>query len=191
MHKARLETFSDGVIAIIITIMVLKLNIPQGTSGPALQPLVPIFLSYLLSFVFIGIYWSNHHHLFHAAKQVNDQVIWANLHLLFWLSLVPFTTAWMSQNDFAALPVALYGLVLLLADIAYFLLAYALVAHHGRDSSLAKARGFEIKGKLSMILYVVAIPLAFVSVSIAGALYVLAAIIWLMPHARVEKMFSS
>ncbi len=187
MSKGRLEAFSDGVIAIIITIMVLELRVPEGGDWQALVPLIPVFLSYVLSFVFVGIYWNNHHHLFQAVKQVNGAVLWANLHLLFWLSLVPFVTAWMGENEFAAWPVALYGIVLFAAGFAYYLLTNALVAHHGQDSELAQILSQNAKERASILLYALAIPLAFVSSWISGGLYVLVAIIWLIPDRRIEK----
>jgi uncharacterized membrane protein len=187
MGRGRLEAFSDGVLAIIITIMVLELKVPHGTDLGALRPLVPVFLSYVLSFVFIGIYWSNHHHLLHAVRQVNGRVLWANLHLLFWLSLIPFVTGWMGENHFAAWPVALYGVVLLCAAIAYFILTRVLVSYHGRDSALAKALGKDLKGKVSPVFYAVAIPLSFVSWWLACGLYVLVAVIWLIPDRRIEQ----
>ncbi|MEW5986987.1 MAG: TMEM175 family protein [Chloroflexota bacterium] len=187
MDKGRLEAFSDGVIAIIITIMVLELKAPEGADWVALRPLLPIFLSYVLSFVFLGIYWNNHHHLLQATRQVNGAVLWANLHLLFWLSLIPFVTGWMGENNFAARPVALYGVVLLLAGFAYNILSRVLIALHGRDSALAMAIGRDFKGKVSLVFYTVAIPLAFVNRWLAFALYVLVAIIWLIPDRRIEK----
>lgn len=186
MGKTRLEAFSDGVLAIIITIMVLELKVPHGADLAALGALLPVFLSYVLSFVFVGIYWSNHHHLLHAVRHVNGRILWANLHLLFWLSLVPFVTGWMGENHFAAWPVALYGIVLLLAAIAYYILAHVLISYHGRDSALAKALGKDFKGKVSVVFYAVAIPLAFVSWWLACALYVLVAIMWLIPDRRIE-----
>lgn len=182
-----METFSDGVIAIIITIMVLELKAPHNADLAALKPLVPILLSYVLSFIYVGIYWSNHHHMIHAVQHVNGSVLWANLHLLFWLSLVPFVTAWMGESHFARTPVALYGVVLLLASIAYFILSRRLISLHGRDSTLATAVGRDFKGLVSTALYVLAIPLAFVSPWLAGALYVAVAIIWLVPDRRIEK----
>jgi uncharacterized membrane protein len=185
--KGRLEAFSDGVIAIIITIMVLELVAPHGTDLAALAPLIPSLLSYVLSFVFVGIYWNNHHHMLHVIKHVDGRALWANLHLLFWLSLVPFATAWMGENHFAPWPVALYGIVLLCAAIAYYILAHALIALHGKDSTLATAFGRDVKGKLSVVIYAVAIPLAFVSTAAAAALYVLVAVIWLVPDRRIEK----
>jgi uncharacterized membrane protein len=187
MGRGRLEAFSDGVIAIIITIMVLELAVPHEASLAALLPLVPIFLSYVLSFIFIGIYWNNHHHLFQAVRQVDGRVLWANLHLLFWLSLIPFVTGWMGVNQFSAWPVALYDVVLLLAAVAYFILARALISSHGEDSVLAIAMGRDIKGKVSLVCYAIAIPLAFVNAWLAFALYVLVAIVWFVPDRRIEK----
>ncbi|MGH2375380.1 MAG: TMEM175 family protein [Candidatus Methylomirabilaceae bacterium] len=187
MTKGRLEAFSDAVIAIIITIMVLELKVPQETDLAALRPLVPVFLSYGLSFVFLGIYWSNHHHLLQAIRQVDGRILWANLHLLFWLSLIPFVTGWVGEHHVAAWPAALYGVVLFFAAVAYFILTRALLALHGRDSVLATALGRDFKGKISVLFYVVAIPLAFVSVWLAFAVYVLVAVIWLVPDPRIEK----
>lgn len=187
MTKGRLEAFSDGVIAIIITIMVLELKVPHESSPAALTPLAPVFSSYVMSFVFLGIYWSNHHHLLHAVKHVDGRVLWANLHLLFWLSLVPFVTAWMGENHFGSWPVALYGTVLLLAAIAYFILAHALISLHGRDSVLATALGADFKGKISIVIYAVAIPLAIVRWWLGFGLYVLVSIMWLIPDRRIEK----
>lgn len=187
MSKGRLEAFSDGVIAIIITIMVLELKVPHGADFVALRPLIPVFLSYVLSFIFLGIYWNNHHHLLQAVQRVNGHILWANLHLLFWLSLTPFVTAWMGENHFAAWPVALYGMVLLLAGFAYFILTRALIAHHGKGSALATALGRDFKGKVSLVFYAVAIPLSFVNSWFAGALYVLVAVMWLIPDRRIEK----
>jgi uncharacterized membrane protein len=185
-----LEAFSDGVLAIIITIMVLEMKVPHGAELTSLRPLIPVLLSYALSFVFLGIYWNNHHHLFQAVRKVDGRVLWANLHLLFWLSLVPFVTNWMGENHFAAWPVALYGVVLLLAACAYFLLTRALLARHDADSPLAKALGSDFKGKVSVLAYVVAIPLAFVRPWMAGAIYVLTATVWLIPDRRFEKILS-
>jgi uncharacterized membrane protein len=187
MTRNRLEAFSDGVIAIIITIMVLELRVPAGESFVALRPLAPVFLSYVLSFVFIGIYWSNHHHLLQVVEHVNGRVLWANLHLLFWLSLIPFVTAWMGENHFAESPVALYGVILFCAAIAYFILTRALLAIHRRDSLLATALGADFKGKISVVAYAVAIPLAFVRWWLAYGLYVLVAIVWLVPDRRIER----
>lgn len=188
MSRDRMEAFSDGVLAIIITIMVLELSVPEAPSLAALGPLIPTVLSYALSFVFLGIYWNNHHHLLQAVKQVDGRVLWANLHLLFWLSLVPFVTAWMGQNNFAAWPVALYGMVLVMAALAYFILTHTLIALHGGDSVLAAAVNRDMKGKVSVVIYVAAIPLAFVSTWIAGGLYVLVAVLWLVPDRRIEKV---
>jgi len=190
MNKGRLEAFSDGVIAIIITIMVLELKVQQGEDLEALHPVWPAFLSYVLSFVYVGIYWSNHHHLFHAVKQVSGPILWANLHLLFWMSLIPFVTAWMGENHFAPWPVALYGGVMLMAGFAYYILAHVLVAFHGKDSVLAKALGRDFKTILSLALYTTAIPLAFVKNWIACGLYVLVAVMWLVPDRRIEKALS-
>jgi uncharacterized membrane protein len=187
MTKSRMEAFSDGVIAVIITILVLELRIPLGASIGALRPVAPVFLSYVLSFVFLGIYWSNHHHMLQAVKHVDGRVLWANLHLLFWLSLTPFVTAWMGGNHFAATPVALYGVVLLFAAIAYFILARTLVSLHGADSVIGIALGRDFKGKVSMMIYLVAIPLAFFRSWLACALYVLVAVMWLVPDRRIEK----
>lgn len=185
-----MEAFSDGVIAIIITIMVLQLRVPKGAELGTLFPLMPIFLSYALSFVFLAIYWNNHHHLFQAVKRVDGRVLWANLHLLFWLSLTPFVTAWMGENRFAPWPVALYGIVLLLAAIAYFILVRVLISIHGRDSDIAVAMGADVKGKVSVAAYVVAIPLSFVQSLLACALYVIVAIVWLIPDRRIEKILT-
>jgi uncharacterized membrane protein len=187
MTKSRLEAFSDGVIAIIITIMVLELKIPHEAGWRALVPLAPVFLSYVLSFIYLGIYWNNHHHLLQAVKQVDGRVLWANLHLLFWLSLVPFVTGWMGENHFAAWPVALYGAVLLFAAIAYFILAHALVSLHGRTSVIGVALGRDFKGKVSMVIYLAAIPLAFYRPWLAFALYMSVAAMWLVPDRRIEK----
>ena len=187
MSKSRLEAFSDGVIAIIITIMVLELRPPEGGEWTALAPLMHVFLSYVLSFVFLGIYWNNHHHLFQVCRHVSGGVLWANLHLLFWLSLTPFVTAWMGESHFAAAPVAAYGVVLLLSGIAYYILTRALVAAHGTESPLARALGGDFKGKVSVALYAVGIPLAFASPAAAGAIYAGVAIMWLVPDRRMER----
>lgn len=187
MGKGRLEAFSDGVLAIIITIMVLELKVPHGDDLAALRPLIPVFFSYVLSFVFVAIYWNNHHHLVQAIRNVNGRILWANLHLLFWLSLIPFATAWMGENHFAALPVALYGTVLLLAAIAYFILTRTLISHHGKESTLAIAVGTDLKGKISVVFYAVAIPLALINSWLACGFYVLVAILWLIPDRRIEK----
>jgi uncharacterized membrane protein len=190
MSKGRLEAFSDGVLAIIITIMVLELKVPHGTEIADLQPLLPVFVSYLLSFVYIGIYWNNHHHMLHAASKVTGGILWANQHLLFWLSLVPFVTAWMGENHFAPTPVALYGVVLFMAACAYFILARALARHHGPDSRIARAIGEDFKGKISVAIYAIAILLAFYLPAAAGILYALVAIMWLVPDRRIEKVLA-
>src|SRR5437660_6698009 len=187
MGKGRLEAFSDGVIAVIITIMVLELKAPHGQDLAALAPLAPALLSYCLSFVYVGIYWNNHHHMLHAAQHIDGRVLWANLHLLFWLSLVPFTTGWVGEYPRAAIPTAIYGGVFLMAGVAWLLLQDALVRRNGQDSLLARAVGRDLKGKLSALLYASAILLAFVKVSIADALYVLVALIWFFPDRRIER----
>jgi len=187
MSKNRLEAFSDGVIAIIITIMVLELRPPHEPTLAALAPLIPTFLSYVLSYVFLGIYWSNHHHLLQAIKHVSGGVLWANLHLLLWLSLIPFVTAWMGENHLEAWPVALYGIVMLGASVAYFILVQVLLALHGQDSVLATAVGDDFKGKISVLIYCAAIPLAFVNAWLACGLYVAVAVMWLVPDRRIEK----
>ena len=191
MSSDRLAAFSDGVLAIIITIMVLELRAPDGTMWADLRPLLPVFLSYVLSFVYLGIYWSNHHHLLHATHRVNGGILWANLHLLFWLSLVPFVTAWIGGNHFAAVPMAVYGIVLLAAAIAYFALQQTIIASQGEHSVLAAAVGRDVKGKTSPLIYAVAIPSAFVHPAIAGALYVLVAIMWLAPDRRIERVLQA
>ena len=187
MGKGRLEAFSDAVIAIIITIMVLEMKVPHGESLEALKPLVPIFLSYVLSFVYVGIYWNNHHHMLQASKRVSGPVLWANLHLLFWLSLFPFATGWMGENHFGAMPSALYGVVLLMAAIAYLVLQQTIIATEGPNSMLKSAVGGDWKGKLSPIVYLVAIVSTFWVKWIAQALYVLIALIWLIPDRRIER----
>ena len=191
MGKNRLEAFSDGVIAIIITIMVLELRVPHGENVEALMPLVPVFLSYVLSFVFLGIYWNNHHHMLHACQKVTGPILWANLHLLFWLSLVPFATGWMGENHFAAVPSALYGVVLLMAAIAYWILQQFIMTSQGRDSVLRKAVGGDWKGKLSPALYAIAIVVAFRARWVSLGLYVLAALIWLVPDRRIERALAN
>jgi uncharacterized membrane protein len=191
MSKGRLEAFSDGVIAILITIMVLELAVPQGDDLSDLLPLLPIFLSYCLSFVYLAIYWSNHHHLLQAAHQVNGSVLWANLHLLFWLSLVSFGSGWMGEHPGASWPTALYGVVLFFAAVAYYILVRTLIALHGQDSLLAKAIGADFKGKISIILYLVAILAAFAIPWISYGLYILVAVIWLIPDRRIEKVIRS
>jgi uncharacterized membrane protein len=188
MSKNRLEAFSDGVIAIIITIMVLELKVPHGENFNALAPLLPVFLSYVLSFVYVGIYWNNHHHMLHTCSKVTGSILWANLHLLFWLSLFPFATAWMGENHFASVPSALYGIVLLMAAIAYWILQQLIIASQGPDSLLKKAIGSDWKGKISPALYFISIPTAFWSQWISQGIYVLVAIIWLVPDRRIEKV---
>jgi uncharacterized membrane protein len=191
MGKSRLEAFSDGVLAIIITIMVLELEVPHGDDLSALRPLIPVLLSYVLSFVYIGIYWNNHHHMLYATQRVTGAILWANLHLLFWLSLIPFATGWMGENHFAPAPTALYGVPLLMAAIAYWLLQRNIIATQGRESVLAAAVGRDLKGKLSPILYAIAIPSAFAHPWIAGAIYVGAALMWLVPDRRIERLLAS
>ena len=187
MSKERLAAFSDGVIAILITIMVLELKVPERGDWPALRPLLPVFLTYVLSFVVLGIYWNNHHHMLQASERVNGKVLWANSHLLFWLSLVPFVTGWMGENDFAAVPTALYGVVLVLAAVAYTILQTTLVAAQGAGSTLAAALGGDAKGKISIAAYLAAIPLAFVRPWMSDALYVAVALVWLVPDRRIES----
>jgi uncharacterized membrane protein len=182
-----MEAFSDGVIAIIITIMVLEMRPPEGTDLSELRSVLPVFLSYVLSFVYIGIYWNNHHHLLQASQQVNGSILWANIHLLFWLSLIPFVTSWMGDSRFAAWPVALYGVVMVAAGTAYFILSRVLIAHHGRDSTLAMALRRDIKSILSTVFYIAAIPLAFVNSALSCALFVIVAVMWLIPDRRIEK----
>ena len=186
MNKTRLEAFSDGVIAILITIMVLELRIPEGADWDSVKPIVPVFLTYVLSFVFLGIYWNNHHHMLHATTRINGRVLWANLHLLFWLSLVPAATAWLGETGSAPMPTALYGCVLLLSAIAYTILQNAIVRCQGRDTLLAAAVGHDFKGKASMVGYLAAIPLAFVQPWISDAIYVAVATTWLIPDRRIE-----
>jgi uncharacterized membrane protein len=187
MPSNRVEAFSDGVIAIIITIMVLELRPPHGTDVAALRPLLPVFVSYLLSFVYLGIYWNNHHHLMHAVQRVDGRSLWANLHLLFWLSLVPFATAWMGENHFAAVPVALYGALLTMAGVSYSILTRALIAADGEGSTLAAAVGSDLKGLLSVVLYLVGVGASFVYPWAAFAIYVLVALMWLVPDRRIER----
>jgi uncharacterized membrane protein len=187
MGKTRIEAFSDGVIAIIITIMVLEMRAPHGTDFDSLGPLLPVFGSYVLSFVHVGIYWNNHHHLLHTARQVSGGILWANLHLLFWLSLVPFVTAWMGENHFEQQPVALYGVVMLMAGVAYYILTLTLIQHHGRDSGLRLAVGNDVKGIMSVVMYAVAILVAFGNRWVALAIYVSVALMWLIPDRRIEK----
>jgi uncharacterized membrane protein len=190
MKKGRLEAFSDGVIAIIITIMVLELKVPHGADWQALRPLLPVFLAYVLSFVNLGIYWNNHHHLLQATDHINGRILWANMHLLFWLSLIPFVTGWMGENHFAPIPTAAYGIVVLFSGVAYKILQTTLVAAHGQNARLAAAIGADRKAKLSMLLYMLAIPLAFVNQWISDGLFVLVALIWLIPDPRIEKMLA-
>lgn len=187
MHTTRLEIFSDAVIAIAMTIMVLELQIPHGSDWIALRPLLPTFLAYILSFIYLSIYWNNHHHMFHVADHVDGRVMWANLHLLFWLSLIPFVTGWMTENEFASFPTAMYGLVLLLSAFAYLLLQKSLIAHHGENSELRKALQGTRKEKISLVAYVSALPLAFLNHWIAIGLYVVVALMWLVPDSRIEK----
>ena len=190
MGKGRFEAFSDGVIAIVITIMVLEFKVPEGGELESLKPIVPKFLSYILSFIYLGIYWNNHHHMLHAVKEVNGASLWANLHLLFWLSLVPFVTAWMGENHFTKWPVALYGVVLLMAAISYTILSKTLIHNHEKNKKLAMAFGKDEKGKLSMLLYAVGIIFSFINQYIALALYATVAMIWFIPDRRIEKVFS-
>jgi uncharacterized membrane protein len=187
MGSGRLEAFSDGVVAIIITIMVLELKVPHGTSFAELRPLLPVFLSYVLSFIYVGIYWNNHHHMLQLVQTVTGPILWANLHLLFWLSLVPFVTAWMGENQLEALPVALYGGVMLMASVAYSLLMILMIRHEGRESALARAMGRDLKGKASPLIYATAIGMAFVQPLVSLGLYVLVAAIWFIPDRRVER----
>lgn len=188
MDKGRLEAFSDGVIAVIITIMVLELKVPRGSDLGALRQVIPTLLSYVLSFVYVGIYWNNHHHMMHAAHTVNGAILWANLHLLFWLSLVPFATDWMGGNHFAGVPVAVYGSVMLMAGVAYFVLSRLLISHHGKDSALAIALGKDYKGIASLVFYVIAIILSFKDSRISIWLYVMVALMWFIPDRRIEKV---
>jgi len=190
MSKGRLEAFSDGVIAIIITIMVLEMRAPEGHDLSALTPLWPVFLSYVLSFVHLGTYWNNHHHMLHTAKYVSGPILWANLHLLFWLSLVPFVTSWMGEAEFAPFPVALYGAVMLMSGAAYNVLSRALIARHGRDSALATAVGRDAKGMVSLALYVIAVPMSFFSAGMALAIYVVVEVMWLVPDRRIEHVLA-
>jgi len=188
MSKNRMEAFSDGVLAIIITIMVLELKVPHGADLADLKPVLPVFLSYILSFIYLGIYWNNHHHMLSATRVVSGGVLWANLHLLFWLSLVPFVTGWMGENHFASAPTALYGVVLLMAAIAYWILLRSILRKQGKDSLLARAIGKDLKGNVSVVIYAVAIAVAFLNQWIADGLYVLVALIWLIPDRRIERM---
>lgn len=187
MGKGRLEAFSDGVLAIIITIMVLEMKVPHSADLAALQPVFPVFLSYVLSFIYIGIYWNNHHHMLQTINHVNGRILWANIHLLFWLSLVPFASGWMGENHFAMWPVALYGAVLLMNAIAYTILANSLIQLHGKDSTLAQAFGKDVKGKLSILIYITGIALCFVDPHLGFMMYVVVAAIWFLPDKRIEK----
>lgn len=191
MGRNRLEAFSDGVIAIIITIMVLELKVPSGDGIKALAPLLPVFLSYVLSFVYLAIYWNNHHHMLHTCRMVTGSILWANLHLLFWLSLIPFTTGWMGENHFAAVPAAVYGVVLLMAAIAYFILQHRIIVSQGPDSLLKRAIGNDWKGRISPILYAVAIPVAAWTPLLSISIYVLVALIWLVPDRRIERVVAA
>ncbi len=190
MEKGRLEAFSDGVIAIIITIMVLEMKVPHGVALSNLTPLIPVFLSYTLSFVYVGIYWNNHHHMLHAVEKINGRTLWANLHLLFWLSLIPFATGWMGENHFAAVPVALYGVGLLMPAIAYYILSRTLIAYQGKSSSLSIALGKDYKGIISMVMYAIAIPLSFVNAWIALVIYIFVAFMWFVPDRRIENAYT-
>ena len=190
MNKTRLEAFSDGVLAIIITIMVLEFKVPEGIDCHSLKPLLPKFLSYILSFIYVGIYWNNHHHMMHTVRRVNGGILWANLHLLFWLSLIPFVTAYVGENHFAPFPMMLYGIILLMNGIAYFILQNLILKHHGKDSVLSKALGKDYKGKSSPILYFIAILLANSYPAIAGAIYIFVALMWLVPDKRIERIFN-
>ena len=187
MTRARLEAFSDGVIAILITIMILELKIPHGSDLAALRAILPEFLTYVLSFTFLGIYWTNHHHMFHLVEHVTGAILWSNLHLLFWLSLVPFATAWVGTNPLAPLPTATYGVVLFLAALSWLVLQKAIIAHHGPQSKLAQAVGKDVKGKISQLMYAAAIPLAFIHPWISDAIYVAVALMWIVPDRRIES----
>ena len=191
MSKSRIEAFSDGVIAILITIMVLELKVPHSPDFNSLIPVLPVFLSYVLSFIYLGIYWNNHHHMLHTVKQVTGGILWANLHLLFWLSLVPFATAWLGENHFASSALALYGILLFCAAVAYFILRTIIIKNQGENSLLAKAVGKDIKGKISPVLYLVAIFISYLLPIVSGALYILVALIWLIPDRRIERILGS
>jgi len=191
MNRTRLEAFSDGVLAIIITIMVLEIKVPHGSDFEALRPLIPVVISYILSFIYIGIYWNNHHHLMHTVKNVTGGMLWANLHLLFWLSLVPFTTGWIGENHFDPIPMAVYGFVLLMAAVAFYVLQTLIVRSQGEHSLLAKAIGSDLKGKMSLVIYLLAIGSNFASQWISGSLYILVALIWLIPDKRIEIILRS
>ncbi|MEP6949797.1 MAG: TMEM175 family protein [Ginsengibacter sp.] len=187
MGKGRLEAFSDGVFAVVITIMVLELKVPLGDDLNSLKPVFPVFLSYILSFINVGLYWNNHHHMMFAVQHVNGKVLWANSHLLFWLSLIPFTTAWMGENHFTTWPVALYGIILMMAGIAYYILAHSLIQLHGKNSTLAKALGKDYKGIISVVIYIVAIPLALINSWISLSMYAMVVAMWFIPDKRIEK----
>jgi uncharacterized membrane protein len=191
MRKERLEAFSDGVLAIIITVMILEIKVPAGDKLDDLKPLIPVFSSYVLSFIYIAIYWNNHHHMMHTVKHVTGDILWANLHLLFWLSLVPFVTGWMGENHFASMPMALYGIILLMAAVAYYILQTRIISNHGPDSVLSRAIGKDFKGKISPILYVIAIGSSWISEWITGGIYILVALIWLVPDRRIEIIFKN
>ena len=191
MGKGRLEAFSDGVLAIIITIMVLEMKVPHGDSLASLKPLLPVFISYILSFIYVGIYWNNHHHMLHAARHINGKTLWANTHLLFWLSLIPFVTGWMGENNFSTMPVVLYGLVLLMAGIAYYILAHNLAAIHGKDSTLAEAIGKDRKGILSVLILAIGIGLSLIKPVLGLIIYALIAVIWFIPDSRIEKRIAA
>ena len=188
MNKGRLEAFSDGVLAIIITIMVLEIKVPRGQEFKDLIPLIPLFLSYVLSFIYLGIYWNNHHHMMHTITKVKGSILWANLHLLFWLSLVPFVTGWMGENNFGHKTMALYGFIMLMAAIAYYILQYRIIKSQGTESLLAKAVGKDVKGKISPVLYIIGIVFSWISSWLAGSMFILVALIWLIPDKRIEKI---
>ena len=187
MGTNRLEAFSDGVLAIIITVMVLEMKVPHGDDLNSLKPVFPVFLSYILSFVYIGIYWNNHHHMMYTVQHVNGKVLWANIHLLFWLSLIPFASGWMGENNFTTWPVALYGIILLMAGVAYYILAQSLIQLHGKDSLIGKAIGKDRKGIISLVIYIIAVPLAFLNSSVRLIMYTMVAAMWFIPDRRIEK----
>ena len=187
MGKGRVEAFSDGVLAIIITVMLLEIKVPHGDTPLSLKPLIPVFISYILSFIYLGIYWSNHHHMMHSVQHVNGKVLWANIHLLFWLSLIPFATGWMGENNFTRWPVVLYGTILLMSGVAYYILEQTLIGLHGKNSTIASAVGSDKKGKLSVVIYAVAIALSFINPWIGMTLYTIVAAMWIIPDKRIEK----